>query len=184
MNALDVLHNRVSQPRLESPAPSGDILANIQRAALRAADHRLLRPWRFLVIEGDGLDRLGELFIAAKTPMGTELSADEQANWTAKPRRAPMIIVAIANCQPNEKVPEVEQVISAGCAVQNMLNAAFAQDVGAVWRTGGFAYHNTVKEGLGVAEHEKIVGFLYLGTPAGKNKPVPLMDTERYFTRW
>ena len=184
MNALDVLHNRVSIPLLEAPAPSGEVLANIQRAALRAADHRLLRPWRFLIIEGEGLDRLGQLFVAAKTQDEGELSAEAQEKWASKPRRAPMIVVAIANCQATDKVPQVEQVISAGNAVQNMLNAAFAQGVGAMWRTGGFAYHPAVKEGLGLAEQEQIVGFLYLGTPACKSKPVPVIPIEQFFTHW
>lgn len=184
MNALDVLHNRVSIPLLEAPAPSGDVLANIQRAALRAADHRLLRPWRFLIIEGEGLDELGQLFVAAKTPEGGELGSDEQAHWAAKPLRAPMIIVAIANCQANIKVPEVEQVLSTGSAVQNMLNAAFAQGVGAMWRTGSFAYNPVVMKGLGLEGHEKIVGFLYLGTVACKIKPVPTLPVDQFFSRW
>ena len=184
MNALDVLHNRVSIPLLEAPAPSGEVLANIQRAALRAADHRLLRPWRFLVIEGEGLDRLGQLFVAAKTPDDGALSTEEQARWAGKPHRAPMIIVAIANCQETDKVPQIEQVISAGSAVQNMLNAAFAQGVGAMWRTGGFAYHPVVMAGLGLASHEQIVGFLYLGTPACKSKPAPAMPVEQFFSPW
>ena len=154
MNALEVLHNRVSVPSLQAPAPSGQVLANIQRAAMRAADHRLLRPWRFLVIEGEGLDRLGQLFVAAKTPAGETLPAEEQEKWAGKPLRAPMIVVAIACCQDDPKVPEVEQLISAGCAVQNMLNAAHAQEVGAMWRTGGFAYDPMVKEGLGLTENE------------------------------
>lgn len=184
MNALDVLHNRVSIPLLQSPAPSGEVLDNIQRAALRAADHRMLRPWRFLIIENEGLDRLGQLFVAAKTPEGGELSVDEQAHWAGKPHRAPMIIVAIANCQEINKVPEIEQVLSTGSAVQNMLNAAFAQNVGAMWRTGSFAYNPTVREGLGVADHERIVGFLYLGAPAGRTKPVPTLPVEQFFSRW
>ena len=184
MNALEVLHNRVSVPMLEAPAPAGQVLANIQQSAMRAADHRLLRPWRFLVVEGEGLDRLGQLFVEAKTPPGETLEEREQARWASKPHRAPMVMVAIANVQDNPKVPEVEQVISAGCAVQNMLNAAYAQGVGAMWRTGGFAYDPVVKEGLGLAANEQIVGFLYLGTPKGELKPVPELNPDQYFTSW
>lgn len=184
MNALDALHNRISTPLLAAPAPGGAVLKNIQRAALRAADHRLLRPWRFLVIEGDSLDQLGQLFVAAKTPPGGELSDEEQARLAAAPRRAPMIVVAIADCRDTDKVPRVEQVISAGCAVQNMLNAAFAQNVGAIWRTGDFAYHPVVRKGLGLSDREQIIGFLYLGAPAGKIKPVPTLPIEQFFSHW
>ncbi|WIO73227.1 nitroreductase family protein [Porticoccaceae bacterium LTM1] len=184
MKALEVLHNRVSVPSLEAPAPEGEVLLNIQRAALRAADHRLLQPWRFLVIEGEGLDRLGELFVQSKTNPNEPMSEAERASWAAKPHRAPMIIVAIASIHDDPKVPEVEQLISTGCAVQNMLNAAHAQGIGAMWRTGDFAYNEVVKTGLGLAENEQIVGFLYLGTPKGRLKPVPAVSPDQFFTAW
>ena len=95
-----------------------------------------------------------------------------------------MIVVAIACCEENPTVPEVEQLISAGCAVQNILNAAHAQGIGAMWRTGEFAYDDVVKKGLGLLSREQIVGFLYLGTVKGNLKPVPALATEQYFSSW
>ena len=62
MDALTLLLNRSSQPRLTAPAPSGDALENIMQAALRAPDHACLTPWRFIVCEGKGLDKLGSLY--------------------------------------------------------------------------------------------------------------------------
>ena len=62
MDALSLLLNRSSQPRLSAPAPSGEALENIMQAALRAPDHACLTPWRFIVCEGKGLDKLGQLF--------------------------------------------------------------------------------------------------------------------------
>ena len=184
MNALEVLHNRVSIASLEAPAPSGEVLANIQQAALRAADHRLLRPWRYLVIEGEGLSKLGALLAESKEADEGPLSAEDREKWVSKPHRAPMVIVAIATIEDNPKVPEVEQLLSAGAGVQNMLNAAYAQGVGAIWRTGGFAYHPVVKAGLGLVENEQIIGFLYLGTPKGKLREAPVVDSAHYFTSW
>lgn len=184
MNALEVLQNRVSCPQLQAPAPSGEVLANIKQAAMRAADHGLMRPWRFLVIENDSLDRLGELFVKAKEATAVAMPDALRQRVIEKPKRAPMIMVAIANCQPNPKVPEVEQLISAGCAVQNMLNAAFAQQVGAMWRTGEMAYSQIVREGLGLSDNEQIVGFLYLGTRKTELKPLPELDTEQFFSSW
>ncbi|MCV6605993.1 MAG: NAD(P)H nitroreductase, partial [Porticoccaceae bacterium] len=89
MNALETLINRVSTPRLSAPAPCGEILQNIKQAAMRAADHRMLRPWRFLVVEGDSRDKLGQLFVDAKVADCGALSADESANWVSKAHRAP-----------------------------------------------------------------------------------------------
>lgn len=182
MDALQALHCRVSTNRLTAPAPSKAVLKNIQKAALRAADHGRLKPWRFLIVETDGLDSLGELFVAASGP---DLSESEKLKIIKKSHRAPMVIVAIAKPVDLPKIPEIEQIISTGAAVQNMLNAAYAQNIGAMWRTGGLAYNPEVKRGLGLAECESIVGFLYLGTPqAGKSRCAPEVDVEDYFLSW
>lgn len=184
MESIKALHSRVSEGRLAAPAPTSEQLKNIQLAAFRAADHGRIKPWRFLVIEGDGLHALGELFVAAAEAGGDELSDKERQRIVAKPMRAPMIIVAIARCSDHPKVPEVEQIISAGAAVQNMLNAAFVQGVGAMWRTGGFAYDRAIMEGLGLAERESIVGFLYLGTSSGRDRQPPELTIGDFFSNW
>ena len=181
MEAIDALHNRISINRLQAPAPQGVVLENIQKAALRAADHGRLRPWRFLMIEGQGLDALGNLFVTAK---GFEPDSAEAEKLAKKPHRAPMIMVAIAKQIEHPKVPFIEQTISAGAAVQNMLNAAFAQGVGAIWRSGELAFNPAVAEGLGLDANEQIVGFLYLGTPQVTPDIRPDLDTQGYFSRW
>ncbi len=184
MDALTALQKRVSCPRLTEPAPRGDILTNICKAALRAADHANLRPWRFLVIEGKAREALGQVFVAAAEQDDPDLSQAQRQRIKEKPLRAPMILVAIAHCRDNLKVPGCEQLISTGAAVQNMITAAFAQSVGAYWRTGSMAYHPKVAEGLGLAENEKIVGFVYMGTPVGTLKEVPELTPEAFFTTW
>lgn len=184
MEAITALHNRVSQGSLRDPAPAGVVLDNIQRAALRAADHAMLRPWRFLVIAGDGRHRLGELFLRAREAREGELPERERERTRSRPLRAPLLIVAIAACRTDTKIPEIEQLLSAGAAVQNMLDAAHAQGVGAMWRTGDFAYDPIVKSGLGVDEHEHIVGFVYLGT-VDQPRPAPTpLDPARFFVPW
>ncbi|WP_461521231.1 nitroreductase family protein [Porticoccus sp.] len=184
MDALKALHERVSAPRLSAPPPSGDVLANIQKAAFRAADHGRMRPWRFLVLEGEGLNALGELFVRAEETKNVALSDKERERALARPLRAPMVIVAIASPKLNQKVPEIEQVISTGAAVQNMITAAYAQNVGAIWRTGDYAYDKVVMAGLGLQEAEKIVGFLYLGTMDFMPPPAPEAAVSEYFQSW
>lgn len=184
MDALKALHERVSAPRLSSPAPSGEVLANIQRAAFRAADHGRMRPWRFLVLEDEGLVALGELFVRAEAVKNPDLSDKEKERARGRPLRAPMVIVAIASPKANLKVPEVEQVISTGATVQNMITAAYAQGVGAIWRTGDYAYDDTVMDGLGLDGGEKIVGFLYLGTMDFTPPPAPQAEITEYFQTW
>jgi len=184
MDALDALHTRTSIPKLTDPAPNGECLHNICRAAFRAADHGVLRPWRFLVIQGDGRKALGELFVSAATSAepGQEPAALERLR--EKPLRAPLIIVTISCHRESPKVPEIEQDLSAAAATQNMLLAAHAQDIGAFWRTGSMAYDPVVKRGLGLADNEKIIGFLYLGRKDGASKRLADPDVASYFRNW
>jgi len=184
MDALTALQQRVSSPKLVDPAPSGAQRETLYRAATRAADHGLMQPWRFLVVEDHGLDQLGDLFCQAELRDTPDLPVPKQAALRRKPRRAPLILVAIARCRDNPKVPELEQQLSAGAAVQNMLNAAYAQGLGAFWRTGKMAYHPVVAEGLGLEPGEQIIGFLYLGTPAKPFKSPRPVDLDQFFTPW
>lgn len=184
MDAITALHQRVSTPRLTSPAPTPEQLRVLFGAALRAADHGNMRPWRFLVIEGDGLVRLGELFARVAAAKNPDIAQTELDRCHALPQRAPMIIVSIAKCQPNPKVPRIEQMISAGAATQNLLNAAFAIDVGAVWRTGDLAYDPEVKLALGLVEGEEILGFIYTGTPTVPPHAPREQNPADFFSAW
>lgn len=184
MDALQALHTRVSIGRLGGEPPSGEVLDQICRAALRAPDHAALRPWRFLRVKGAAREKLGELFVAATRSDEPRASQAALNKAAGKPLRAPMIIVAIARKQSHDKVPEVEQIISAGAAVQNMLVACHALGVGAMWRTGGMAYHAVVEQGLGLEANESIVGFLYLGEIEGRIKPLPELGVDEYFSEW
>jgi len=184
VDALTLLHERVSVPRLVGPAPTAEQQQAMFLAALRAPDHAYLRPWRFLVIEGSGLDALGELFGRAALADTPDLSADTLARYQGLPLRAPLMIVAISRHQEHAKVPVIEQDLACGVAVGNMLLAAHAMGLGAVWRTGALAYHPVVRRGLALEENEHILAFLYVGHPAGERKAVPALDVDRFFTRW
>ena len=163
MDALDLLLNRRSLPRLEAPAPAGEVLENILRAGLRAPDHAGLTPWRFIIAEGAGLDKLGIVLENAAKADGAEEAVVTKAKNA--PHRAPMVITVVANVTAHDKVPVLEQHLSAGCAVQAMQMAAVAQGFSGFWRTGKWAYHAAVREALNVTGDDEIVGFLYLGTP-------------------
>lgn len=184
MNALELVLNRVSCSKLKKPAPTAEQRSVMYQAALRAADHANLQPWRFLEIEHSGLDHLGDLLLSAARLSDPELTEVQAERLKKKPFRAPLIIAAIARTIAHPKVPEWEQLISAGCAVQNMINAAFALGVGAYWRTGSLVEDPVVMEGLGLQAGEKLIGFIYLGTPAIPLKPVPKSDYHDFFKAW
>ncbi|NIE74340.1 NAD(P)H nitroreductase [Pantoea sp. Ap-967] len=183
MEALDALLNRVSVPRLTEPAPNDAQREALFQAALRAPDHGQLRPWRFLTIEGQGREKLGELFAQALQHKGdaTPAALDKAR---AMPLRAPLLIVVIAKLQDHYKVPKSEQRLAAGCAAHGILIAAHAQGIGAVWRTGDMAFDAYVHQGLGLSENEELTGYLYLGTPMAEPRPAPILETAEYVSAW
>jgi nitroreductase len=182
MDALDLLLNRCSQPRLQAPAPSSEELENIMQAALRSPDHACLTPWRFIVCQNEGLIRLGGIF--QRAAIAADMTEKDVLRAPQLPQRAPMVIVAIAKYTEHEKVPHIEQVASASCAVVAMQMAALAQGYGGVWRTGNYAKSEIVKEEFGLLKEDEIVGFLYLGTSIVKRVPKPPKASRDYFEFW
>lgn len=183
MQALDALINRVSCPKLEGPAPTQEQLENMLKAALRSPDHGAMHPWRFLITEGEGLVRMGELFVEAvqaSDPEASDMRLEKSRNM---PLRAPLIITVIAVTREHPKVPISEQLISAGCAAHAITQAAYAQGLGAMWRTGDMAYNAHVEKGLGLTEGESIVGYIYLGQ-ASRDREAPLLDMDQFVSRW
>lgn len=183
MSPLDVLHTRNSAAVLMEPAPCGDALYNILKAAVRASDHRRLRPWKFLLVEGESREKLSEIFLGVATSRGKVTSTEAGDAIKAKLYRAPLIIVVVASIKPDTAVPEIEQILSAGCAAQLMLVAAHAQGYAGIWRTGDMAYDPEVVSALGLTDTDKIVGFIYLGT-ASKTKPLAIVDPYEHTTVW
>ena len=167
MDALDLLINRRSASRLAAPAPTGTALDNILRAGMRAPDHGTLQPWRFSVIENEGLERFSALLEKAARDDQMDQKAIDKAQQA--PFRAPMIITVVAHCEEHPKVPHWEQVVSAGCAVMAMQMAAAAQGFNGIWRSGAWTEHAAVRDAFHCRERDVIVGFLYLGTPQLKS---------------
>lgn len=182
MDALSLLLNRHSQARLTEPAPQGEVLENIKMAALKTPDHASLKPWHFIVCEGKGREKLGNIF--EKSAIENDKSATEIERAPLLPLRAPMVVVAIAKYTEHEKVPRVEQVASTACAVMAMQMAAMAQGFNGIWRTGNYAHCALVKAELALAEEDEIVGFLYLGTPTHEALPRPTLKPDDYFSVW
>ncbi|MDL0433128.1 nitroreductase [Marinobacter sp. TBZ242] len=179
---IDAMLNRSSEPRLETPAPDADTLEKAFACAARAPDHALLRPWRYLVIEGDdALSALGDLFAST-----CESDAPDKARekLRKKAQRAPMVIVGIASHHNHPKVPEIEQTMSAAVGMGYLLLALEDAGFGGMWRTGSLAYHPDVARGLGLSDEEIITGFLYAGSVSSNKPPVPRPQPSEFVSRW
>ena len=168
MNKLLFLRQRRSVPSrlLAGPGPTPDQLLAMLAEAVRVPDHGKLVPWRFLRIQGAARAALGELLA------GRALERDPQAPAAAveKDRQrfshAPVVLAVIGRLTPGHKVPVQEQLLSGGAVCFALLQAAQALGFGAQWLTGWAAYDPVVTARLGLVEHETVLGFIHIGTPA------------------
>lgn len=184
MEAIEALTSRRSPAQFTDPAPDEATLAAILQAAMRAPDHGKLKPWRFLVLRGDARKRLGDVMAEAMKHREPEAPANMIEREREKPLRAPLIVVLAAALKEGHKIPVVEQLLAAGAAAQNVMLAAHALGFAAAWKTGASAYDNFVKEALGLAPSDAIVGFLYLGTAAAAPVALPPTELANFVRAW
>jgi nitroreductase len=167
MNSLDFLEGRRSLPsrQLGEPGPTPEQLERLLTAAIRVPDHGKLTPWRLLLIRGEDRARLG----AALADIHVRIDPGVPPAVVQKDRDrfnfAPLIVAAIARVEPNHpKVPEQEQVLSAGYIAYNLLLGAQALGFGAQILTGWAAYDREAARLLGLGHNERIVAFVHIGT--------------------
>lgn len=184
MDALELLLKRVSVPRLQEPAPTAEQLDLMLRAALRAPDHGQIRPWRFLTVQGDDREALGELFVEGLLSTTVDATVEQIDKTRSLPLRAPLILIVVGVLHEHATVPTHEQLLAAGCATHGILLAAHALGVGAVWRTGVMSDIARINQGLGLQAHEQIVAYLYMGTPINSLRNPPDVDPAPLLRAW
>lgn len=176
-DALSFLLTRRSRPAktLSVPVPDRDEINILLTAAARTPDHGKLEPWRFIVLTKPALARLAEL-VAAR---GTALRMDPEKIAKAQDQyaSADLAIAVVSSPKPSGKIPQIEQVYSAGAVCLALVNAALAAGWGANWLSG-WASHDRdfIRDGLGLADHENIVGFIHLGTETSTPPERPRPD--------
>jgi nitroreductase len=186
-NAVEVLLTRRSVPALQmrEPGPSRAQIEIAINAALRAPDHGNLKPWRCLIIEGAARTRLSELFVRRMQQREPPAPAGKLEKARTMPLAAPLVIAVAAKVIADNKVPEVEQLLSSGAATMNLMNAFHAQGFAAIWLTGPNAYDGEITRALGFAADEHCQGFIYVGTggwPAGSTPPK--VDVSAHVRHW
>lgn len=184
MDAMDLLRTRRSVSKLGEPAPEGDALARMLEVALRAPDHGALRPWKILLVRGDARVQLGELLADVLRRRRPEATEEDLAREKAKTLRAPLIAIVVAALRPSAKIPEIEQLLSAGCVAYGLELAAQAEGFGAIWRTGDAVYERGLHEGLGLGDSDRIVGLLYLGTPREEPPKTSRASVDDHILEW
>jgi nitroreductase len=175
---IDLLLTRRSgsAKAMQAPGPSKKQIEDILQAGARAPDHGKLFPWRFIIFEGKGRERFGDILAAVMEADGERAKQVEEER--GRLLRAPLVIGVISAAREQHKIPVWEQELSAGAVCQNILIAATALGFVGNWLTEWYAYHPDVKAKMGLRPGERVAGFIYIGTAkdALEERPRPEMD--------
>ena len=186
-SALEPLDARRSVParQLGMPGPDDATLLRMLQSASRVPDHGKRVPFRFLRIASDARLALGEALAALtvqRDPQAGDGAIDKDRHRFS---HAPLVIAVLAVLDPADaRIPEQERLLSAGCACFALLQAAQALGFGANWLTGWPAYDPNVHALLGMGEHERVVGFVHIGTPTMTVPERERPDARTLLTDW
>ena len=168
-DALELLRTRRSSKPVEltGPAPSAAEIETLLTVASRVPDHGKLVPWRFIVFEGEARLAAGEAIVAAFRGKYPQADAEQVESERRRLARAPLVIAVVSRAAAHVKIPEWEQVLSAGAAAMNLVLAAHALGYAASWVTEWCAYDRGVLDALGLGANERIAGFIHIGRSSG-----------------
>lgn len=185
-DALSLLATRrsVKPMELNGPAPSASQIDTLLTIASRVPDHGKLTPWRFIVFEGDARSAIGEKIADAFKSDRPDATADQIEFERNRLARAPLVIAVVSRAEPHVKIPEWEQVMSAGAATMNLVTAAHALGYAANWITEWYAYDPRILKAMGLADRERIAGFVHIGTPSKPSEDRPRPPLSEIVTRY
>jgi nitroreductase len=165
MELFDAIASRSTAKSLTGPGPTATQIERLLEAAGHAPDHGRLKPWRFIAVNGAEREIFANAVAQSRRDHNPAYTDEQMELEREKIRRSPSILVVGCVVRKDmPKVPEIEQVIAAGAAVENLLLAATDLGIGAMWKTGPAAYSARVKASVGLAEDDHIVAILHLGT--------------------
>ncbi|WP_425409019.1 nitroreductase family protein [Hyphococcus sp.] len=149
---------------LDGPGPDTETLADLLELAARAPDHRRVVPFRFIVFDGEGRQRFGDALASIFADQEPDVDKSRLEYERTRFLRAPVIVCVVSQINPIHKTPEWEQILVAGAVCQNLLIASSAYGFAAQWLTEWYAYDENIRTVLGLSEHERPAGFVYIGT--------------------
>ena len=171
METLEAIHTRQSIGQVKPDAVSRELIEKILSAAVQAPNHFKVRPWRFVVMTGAGRARLGEAMAQSTKSAKPDATEDDLRKDREKPLRAPVVIAVAVDKPGLTKAQEIENVCAAAAAVQNLLLAAHALGLAAMWRTGPSATDPAIKHFFGWEADQHLIGFVYVGYPQSEATP-------------
>ncbi len=172
MDAFEAIMTRRSIAKVKLDPLPRSLVEKLLIAAVQAPNHYRVRPWRFVVLQGESRNALGEVMAQSMRKEHLDLPEKALDLERAKPLRAPVLIAVFVDYPADPRVLEIENICSAAAAVENMLIAANAEGLGAMWRTGPAARDPEVKKFLGFEPEQTLLGFVYVGYPDMSLPPV------------
>ena len=184
--AIDLLTSRRSVKPIElgGPGPTAAELATLLTVASRVPDHGKLTPWRFIVFEGDARLKAGDTIAEVFCDKRPDATPDQVEAERRRLARAPLVIAVVSRATQHVKIPEWEQVLSAGAAATSLVFAAHALGFAASWLTEWYSYDRRVLDALGVKPDEKIAGFVHIGRPDKPTEDRPRPPLDQIVTRF
>lgn len=184
--AIDLLKTRrsVKPMELTGPGPSAVEIDTILSIASRVPDHGKLTPWRFILFEGDARRAAGEKIAAVFRIDNPGATADQVEFEHNRLARAPLVIAVVSRAAPHVKIPEWEQMLSAGAAAMSLVFAAHALGYAANWITEWYAYDRRTLDAFGVKASERIAGFVHIGRPVKPPEDRPRPPLADIVTRY
>jgi len=171
-------------PELKEPAPGAAEIETMLTIASRVPDHGRLEPWRFIIYRGDVRHRIGEQLAALAEKREGPLTEGRRNQELARFSRAPLVIGVVSSPKENMKIPQWEMFLSGGAAAMNLIVAANALGYKTNWITN---WYSDVEEGrriLGLAPHERVVGFVHIGTFDGSVPERPRPDVNKLYSEY
>ena len=165
MDVFDAIYKRHSQGKVKQDPLPRALIKKLLSAAVQAPNHYKVRPWRFVILTGNGRNQLGDIMAVSLLGRIPDLSLEALDKTRTLPLRAPVLIAVGVDKPTEEKVREVENVAAVAAACQNLLLAAEAEGLAVKWRTGEWARDGKVKEFLGFSADQHLIAFLYIGYP-------------------
>ena len=185
-DALELLKTRrsVKPMELNGPGPSPAELDILLTVAARVPDHGKLTPWRFIVFEHAARTAAGETIAAVFRADRPEATPEQIEFERKRLARAPLVVAVVSRAGAHVKIPEWEQVLSAGAAAMSLVLAAHAMGYAATWITEWYAYDRRVLAALGVHENERVAGFVHIGRTLRPPEDRPRPALQQIVTRY
>ena len=184
MDTIQTIFSRRSITNLRSDPVPHSLVEQLLEAAVQAPNHYNVRPWRFVVLQGSALERLGDIFAEALRTHRPDLPPAVLEKERAKALRAPLLIAVGVEPTEDPRVVPIENICAVAAACENLLLAATALGLAGKWRTGAQASDNRIKTFLGLDPDQPLIGFLYLGYPAEDQPPASQRPSFDDRTTW